>query len=100
MDVHLGEDFHDSFIEYQTRMLKVFDRMSQEYGFHVLDASTSVRRLAASLKRAVTRLLEGDLQVPVISPGEYRPRIIESTPSAKLTEASSSALPTTQKDLT
>src|SRR6266576_3383857 len=43
MDLHLGEDFYDSFIEYQSRMLKVFDRMSGEYGFHVMNASRSVR---------------------------------------------------------
>jgi hypothetical protein len=60
MDVHLGQDFYDSFIEYQTRMLKVFDRMTEEYGFQVLDASTSVRRVAAALRRAVTRVIERD----------------------------------------
>ena len=54
----LGEDFYDSFIEYQTRMLKVFDRMSGEYGFHVLNASRSVRSVAADLRRAVTKLLD------------------------------------------
>jgi dTMP kinase len=63
MDVHLGQDFYDSFIEYQTRMLKVFDRMTQEYGFHVLDASTSVRRVAASLRRSVARVIEGDQSI-------------------------------------
>ena len=60
MDVHLGQDFYESFIEYQTRMLKVFDRMSGEYGFQVLDASTSVRRVAARLRRAVTRVIESE----------------------------------------
>jgi dTMP kinase len=60
MDVHLGADFYDSFIEYQTRMLRVFDRLTDEYGFHVLDASTTVRRVAASLRRAVTRVIESD----------------------------------------
>jgi thymidylate kinase len=63
MDVHLGQDFYESFIEYQTRMLKVFDRMTDEYGFHVLDASTSVRRVAATLRRAVTRVIESDTTV-------------------------------------
>lgn len=63
MDVLLGQDFYESFIEYQTRMLRVFDRMTDEYGFHVLDASTSVRRVAATLRRAVTRVIESDPQV-------------------------------------
>jgi len=58
MDLHLGEDFYDSFIEYQTRMLKVFDRMTGEYGFHVLNASRSVRSVAADLRKAVMRVLD------------------------------------------
>ena len=58
MDLHLGEDFYDSFIEYQKRMLKVFDRMSGEFGFHVLNASRSVRSVAADLRRAVAKLVD------------------------------------------
>lgn len=58
MDLHLGEDFYDSFIEYQTRMLNVFDRMTTEYGFHVLNASRSVRSVAADLRRAVLKLID------------------------------------------
>src|SRR5213593_1785435 len=34
MDLRLGEDLYDSFVAYQTRLLTVFDRMSDEYGFH------------------------------------------------------------------
>lgn len=63
MDVYPGQDFYDSFIEYQTQMLKVFDRMTQEYGFQVLDASTSVRRVAASLRRKVTRVIEAESSI-------------------------------------
>jgi dTMP kinase len=58
MDLHLGGDFYDSFIAYQTRMLIVFDRMSAEYGFHVLNSSRSVRSVAADLRRAVAKLLD------------------------------------------
>jgi dTMP kinase len=58
MDLHLGEDFHDSFIEYQTRMLKVFDRLSLEYGFQVMNASRSLNRVAASLRRVVAGVVD------------------------------------------
>jgi dTMP kinase len=58
MDLHLGEDFYDSFIEYQARMLKVFDRMSIEYGFHVMNASRSVRSVAADLRRSVAKVID------------------------------------------
>jgi dTMP kinase len=58
MDLHLGEDFYESFIEYQSRMLKVFDRMSGEYGFQVLDASRSINQVAATLRRGVARVID------------------------------------------
>lgn len=58
MDLHLGEDLYDSFIEYQTRLLKVFDRLTGEYGFHVLNASRSVRSVGADLRRAIAAVLD------------------------------------------
>jgi dTMP kinase len=58
MDLSLGEDFHDSFVEYQTRMLREFERMKGEYGFRVLDATRSVNRVAADLRRAVARVID------------------------------------------
>lgn len=58
MDLHLGDDLYDSFIEYQTRLLKVFDRLTDEYGFQVLNASRSVRSVGADLRRAITAVLE------------------------------------------
>lgn len=58
MDLHLGDDLYDSFIEYQTRLLKVFDRLTGEYGFRVLNASRSVRSVGADLRRAIANLLE------------------------------------------
>jgi dTMP kinase len=58
MDLHVGRDFYDSFIAYQTQMLGVFDRMSSEYGFHVLNASRSVRSVAADLRRAVAKVVD------------------------------------------
>lgn len=60
MDLYLGEDFYDSFIAYQKRMLREFDQMAGEYGFHVIDASRSIRRVAADLRRAVAPIIDRD----------------------------------------
>ncbi|MFN2453523.1 MAG: dTMP kinase [Pyrinomonadaceae bacterium] len=60
MDMNLGEDFYDSFIAYQQRMLAEFDRMGGEYGFRTVDASRGVRRVAADLRRAVARIIDAD----------------------------------------
>jgi len=33
MDLHLGEDRYDSFVEYQGRLMAQFDKMADGYGF-------------------------------------------------------------------
>jgi dTMP kinase len=58
MDMPLGEDYYDSFVAYQTRLLKQFDEMSVEYGFRVVDASRSIKRVAAELKRATAKIID------------------------------------------
>jgi dTMP kinase len=60
MDLNLGEDFYESFVRYQTRLLREFDRMSDEYGFRVVDASRPISRVAADLRRAVSRVIDAD----------------------------------------
>ena len=64
MDLRVGEDLYDSFVTYQSRLLKEFDRMTTEYGFHVISASRSVKRVAADLRRAVARVIDGEVTVP------------------------------------
>jgi dTMP kinase len=61
MDLHLGEDLYDSFVAYQARMLKVFDRMSDEYSFNTINASRTIRRVQADLRNAVAALLDEPL---------------------------------------
>jgi dTMP kinase len=78
MDLHLGEDFYDSFVEYQTRMLKVFDRMSQEFGFHVLNASRSVRSVASDLRRSVAKIVDA---VNVEEPTFSQPSVDKTPPA-------------------
>jgi dTMP kinase len=60
MDLGLGNDYYDSFIAYQKLLLKEFDRMSGEYGFRMIDASRSVRRVANELRRSISRVIEDD----------------------------------------
>jgi dTMP kinase len=57
MDLHLGQDRFDSFLEYQTRMIAVFDSMVDQYGFEVIDASNPIDWIYRDLQRRVGRLL-------------------------------------------
>ena len=57
MDLHLGDDMYDSFVEYQQRMLGQFDKMVEDYGFTVIDASRSIDEVFADLKQQTAKLL-------------------------------------------
>ncbi len=81
MDMNLGEDFYDSFVEYQRRMLMEFDLMSGEYGFRTLDATRGVRRVAADLRRGVKRIIGG--QQTVDADDSSFEAASEETPSAR-----------------
>lgn len=63
MDVPFGEDFYDSFVEYQTRLLREFDHMGVEYGFQVVDASRSIKRVAAELNNAVSQVIDEEQDI-------------------------------------
>jgi dTMP kinase len=57
MDLHLGEDMYDSFVEYQTRLLAEFDRMAKVYDFHVVDADLSIEEVFQTVKDTADPLL-------------------------------------------
>src|SRR5262245_45269347 len=57
MDLHLGEDMYDSFVEYQTRLLKEFDHMATLYNFQVVEASANIEEVFEQVKNAVQPLL-------------------------------------------
>jgi dTMP kinase len=59
MDIALGEDFYDSFVNYQSRILNEFDRMSHEYGFRVVNASRTIGRVASDLRKGVAKVIDG-----------------------------------------
>ena len=59
MDIPLGEDLYESFVEYQTRMIAQLDSLGHDYAFQTLDATRPADETAAVLAERVERLLEG-----------------------------------------
>ena len=57
MDMRLGGDLFESFVNYQTLLLEQFELMTHEYGFQVIDASLPVDLLSEQLKQKVLPLL-------------------------------------------
>ena len=74
MDLGLANDYYDSFIAYQKLLLKEFDRMSGEYGFHVLDASRPLKRTASALRRSIAPLIQEAAHVTeIVKPTNVSP---------------------------
>jgi dTMP kinase len=57
MDMRLGGDLFESFVNYQTLLLAQFELMTHEYGFQVIDAGLPVEQLSEQLKYRILPLL-------------------------------------------
>lgn len=57
MDLHLGEDVYDSFINYQTRIIAEFRALAREFNFVVVDATRTRAEINDELRRAIADLL-------------------------------------------
>ena len=58
MDLRLGEDFYDSFIAYQKRILSEFDAMAKKFNFTVVDAARSFEKTNQTLQEGIRLLLD------------------------------------------
>jgi dTMP kinase len=57
MDLPMGQDLFDSFVNYQTRVIAELDALSAEYAFETLDATRPVEETAHDLAERVLDLL-------------------------------------------
>ena len=55
MDLRFGPDMYESFVRYQTRLIKALDSMVERYEFTVIDASQPIDRIFRELQRHIRR---------------------------------------------
>jgi dTMP kinase len=67
MDIRMGADLYDSFVKYQGALIGQFDRLAQEDGFDVIDATRTVDEIHGYLWEKVSALLDKNPQ-PAWSP--------------------------------
>ncbi|MGH7794860.1 MAG: dTMP kinase [Candidatus Binatia bacterium] len=60
MDLHLGDDMYESFVEYQKRIMGRFDKMVEDYDFRVIDASSSIEEIFTDLKDQMSDVLPSE----------------------------------------
>ncbi len=56
MDCHFGDDMYQSFVNYQTRLIRTLDRMANRYGFIDIDAGKSPEAIFHELQRRISSL--------------------------------------------
>jgi len=64
MDLPMGEDLYESFIQYQRRVIHELDGLAREYGFHTIDATRDIDDIAADLARRVGTILAASGREP------------------------------------
>ncbi len=57
MDLHIADNLYDSFIKYQTCVIKEFDKLVEEYNFVTVDANQPPDRIFEELKTHIQLLL-------------------------------------------
>lgn len=61
MDIHIGDDWFESFVKYQRHIRAEFMRMQKKYGFEIVNANRSVGALDRDLRSRVDKVLQRTL---------------------------------------
>jgi dTMP kinase len=58
MDLNLGEDLYESFVEYQKRLLREFENMAAPYNFQTIETSPNIEDVFEQIKAKIVPLLQ------------------------------------------
>ena len=57
MDLRLGNDLYESFVNYQTKLIDELDKMSKDYGFIEVDATKEPQDVFMDIKNKISEIL-------------------------------------------
>jgi len=81
MDMHLGTDLYESAHKYQWRLIREYNRMARQYGFHSIDATLTPEEIQVRIRRKVqTFLEERRLQTLTENLVQLKPLLFEDEP--------------------
>lgn len=80
MDLYPSEDMYEAFRKYQTALLVQFDKLAEEDGFEVIDATPDAHAVFRRLQEGISRVLSGEPRSPLFA-GEA-----PATPGEKVKE--------------
>ena len=58
MHLALGSDIFDSFVRYQTRLIREYNRLAREFGFTAVDARKPIDEIQGDLRRHISAYFE------------------------------------------
>ena len=56
LDMHFGDDMFDSFVNYQRRLIRVFDGLARSYEFETIDASRPTEQVFEAMRASIEGL--------------------------------------------
>ena len=57
MDLHMGQDLFDSFVNYQSALVNEYEKLAKEYSFEVIDACKGVEDIRDKIREKVKDIL-------------------------------------------
>jgi len=67
MDIPMGNDLYESFINYQGKLIEQFDHLASDYQFDTIDATRSVDEIHEYLWGKVSEIVRNDVTDPGLS---------------------------------
>jgi dTMP kinase len=58
MDMRFGGDMYESFVKYQSRVIRALDRMAARYEFKIIDATRTPDKIFGELRKNIEQLLD------------------------------------------
>ncbi len=58
MDLHMGQDLFDSFVNYQSALIDQYGKLAKEFGFEVMDAGDKVEEIHGKIREKVKEMLK------------------------------------------
>jgi dTMP kinase len=69
MDLRFGKDMYDSFVKYQSRLIRVFDRLAASYDIEPIDATRPADEIFHELQTSIGRLFKPAQKLSEGAPG-------------------------------
>jgi dTMP kinase len=72
MDLRFGKDMYDSFVKYQSRLIRVFDSLAASYDIEMIDATRTADEIFHELQISIGRLFAPARKTSKLAPGKDR----------------------------